>query len=496
MHKELHASCINAPFLSGALSKRSFINLLVLAGFIILGFLPITAIGQYDEYRYSHLFSAAECIEDWNFYKNKLEEIHPNLYLYTSQPEMRQFFDSISASIMVPMNSINFFNLITVTHSKIKDGHTHIFPDPATTEANDLHAAFFPIKVHWEDGRMYVVKVYSSDKQLSPGTEIQIINGVNAGFLYNLMMRRQIRDGYNSTYPAWLLEQYFAEYYSYHLGNPDAFILHTRKPDNTFETYTIKALSKDSIAYYKKSKYGELRGEGLFHTGITIAIDTSRHTALLTIKDFHNDILRTTYHQKFKDVITDCFSQIHATHVEHLILDLRNNQGGDIENGITLLSNLLDTSFKVVESYSVVDMKTYQIPMARLKSVSGSALGMHEPLPRTYTGKLYVLINGGSFSNSAIVCSALRRYNRCLFIGEETGGNPYVFAAGGNYINLPNTKTKVLVPNLQYKLRSSVPYSTTGLQPDYPIIPTLDDIQAGRDPVLLYTYHLIKETRR
>ena len=467
--------------------------MLALAGCIIFSFLPYTASSQYDEYRFNHLFSASACLEDWNFYKTKLEKEHPNLYLYTSQAEMRQFFDSVTAIITGPMNSINFFNLITLSHSKIKDGHTHIFPDPSTTKDNDLHASFFPIKVHWEEGRMYVVKMYSSDTQLVPGTEIQIINGVNAGLLYNLMMHRQIRDGYNKTYPAWILEQYFAEYYSYHLGNPDEFILHTRKSDNTSETNTIKALPKDSIAYYKKTKYGELRGDALFNTGITVEIDTSMHTAILTIKDFHDDILRTMYHQKFKDVISECFKQIQKHQVEHLILDLRNNQGGELKNGVTLLSNLLATPFKVLESYSKVDIKNYQIPMARLKPASGVALGVHIPFPENYTGKLYVLINGGSFSNSAIVCSALQRYNRCLFIGDETGGNPSVIAAGGKYINLPNTKTKVLVPNLQYELRSKSQYSVTGLLPDYPIKPTLDDILAGRDPVLLYAYQLIKE---
>ncbi len=495
MVEELTVSIKRVSFRVGVTFKYPLTFVLAVAVCTILSLAPNKASGQYDEYRYSHLFSAEECLEDWNFYKNKLEHEHPNLYLYTSQPEIRQFFDSISAAMTVPMNSINFFNLLTLVPPKIKDGHTHIFPDPSTTEDNDLHATFFPIKVHWEDGRMYVVKVYSSNDELTPGTEIQIINGVNAAFIYNLMMQRQIRDGYNKTYPAWILEQYFAEYYSYHLGNPSAFTLQTHKRDNTFETFTIKALPKDSIAYYKKTKYGELRGDALFNTGITVAIDTSIHTAILTIKDFHNDILRTTYHQKFKEAIEDCFSQIQKNQIEHLILDLRNNQGGDIENGVTLLSNLLDIPFKVIESYSEVDMKTYQIPMARLKPVSGPAMGMHEPLPVHYTGKLYVLTNGGSFSNSAIVCSALQRYNRCTFIGEETGGNPGIFSGGGKYINLPNTKTKVLVPNLQYELRSKFQYSATGLQPDYSIAPTLDDLLAGRDPVLIYAYHLIKEYR-
>lgn len=463
--------------------------------FMLLSCLPVNAQGQLAEYRYSKMFSVADCKEDLNYYRNKLETEHPDLYIYLSSLEFKQFFDSITGSITMPMNSINFYNLITLVLPKIKDGHTHIFPDPATTEDNDNLAPFFPVNIHWEDGHMYVVKVYSSDKRLTPGTEIQIINGVNASFLYDLMIRRQIRDGYNLTYPAWILERYFAEYYSYHIGNPDSFTLNTRRPDNTYETITINGLTKDSIAYYRKSLYNEPSGDELFNTGITLSVDTSLHAAVLTIKDFHNDHLHDTYRQNFKQVISALFTKINEQPIEHLILDLRNNQGGDIENGVMLLSYLLDTTFQAVQSYSKVDPKTYQIPMARLKPVTGPMMGPQEPQKNNFKGKLYVLTNGGSFSNSAIVCSALQAYHRCAFIGEETGGNPNVIAGGGKYTTLPKTRTQILVPNLQFEIRLKAQNPGTGIQPDHLVKPTLQDILAGRDPILNYTYQLIRENK-
>lgn len=452
--------------------------------------LPSISNGQ-DEYRLGHMLSKEDCLADWNYYRNKLEKEHPNLYQYTPQLEMNQFFDSISASITAPMNSVSFYNLITLVLPKIKDGHTHLFPDPDPFSDKDQTPSYFPFKVHWEEGRMFVTRNYSSASQPSAGIEIQLINGVNATFLYNLMMRRQIRDGYNTTYPAWILENYFADYYSYHIGNPAEFVLSCRKSDNTYADFTVKALPKDSIAYYKQMKYGELRGDGLFNTGITLTVDTTLHSGLLTIKDFHNDILKSVYNQKFKDVIQDCFSQIKEKQIEHLILDLRNNQGGDIENGVMLLSYLLNEPFEVVQSYSVVDMKTYQIPIARLKRTSGPGEGMHEPKEDNYKGKLYVLVNGGSFSNTAIVSSVLQTNNRCVFIGEETGGNPGVFAGGGKYVYLPNTNTKILIPNLQYQIRPTVMATGTGLIPDYEVAPILEDILARRDVALYLANQLI-----
>ena len=203
---------------------------------------------DFSEYRFTHTFPIEGCVADMNFYKAKLEKEHPNLYLYISQAEFNRIFDSLTASISFPQNSINFYNTITAILPVIKDGHTHIFPDPATTEDNDAHAVFFPFKVHWENDRMYVIKDYSNSG-IVPGSEIVVINDVTVQLLFNVMLRRQIRDGYNESYPRWILEKWFAEYYSYHFGNPRNFILYTINPEGQQEMHSVRGLSKDSIEY-------------------------------------------------------------------------------------------------------------------------------------------------------------------------------------------------------------------------------------------------------
>ena len=44
------------------------------------------------------------------------------------------------------------------------------------------------------------------------------------------------------------------------------------------------------------------------------------------------------------------------------------------------------------------------------------------PKPNNFKGKVYVLINGGSFSASSIISSNLKSTKRAIFVGEETGG--------------------------------------------------------------------------
>jgi C-terminal processing protease CtpA/Prc len=220
-------------------------------------------------------------------------------------------------------------------------------------------------------------------------------------------------------------------------------------------------------------------------------VDTALHAGTITIKDFDNENLRIVYNQEFDKVIPEFFSEVRNRHLEYLILDLRGNQGGDLKNGILLLSNLLDTTFQVVRSYESVDPTTCHIPEARLQPAKGPEAGYHEPVKKNFSGKLFVLINGGTYSASSIVCSVLQQADRCTFIGEETGGNPVVIAGEGKHIQLPNTKTDVLIPSLRYNIRSILFNSGRGITPDHLVVPSTEDILQHRDPAMELAYRLI-----
>ena len=444
------------------------------------------------EYRLDHLYTADQLREDLTIYKTRLELDHPNLYLYTPKSEINRLFDSLYASISAPDNSLNFYNMITRSLPAIKDGHTQIFPDPVTTEYENQNAPFLPLQVHWEGNRLFVVKEYSASPQIAPGTEILVLNGVNASYLHDLMMRRQIRDGFNTTYPEWIIDRYFTSYYSFHFGNPAYFNIQTVNVDRTFGEFNIKGQSRDSIAYYRQSIYGEPSGTAVYGTGLTISLDTALGAATIGIKDFHNDILRKDFDQRFDDYIPAFFKTIREKQIKNVVLDLRNNQGGDIENAVTLLSFLLDTPFDIVQSYESVDPTTWKIPEARLQPEKGPQTGKHEPQKNNFTGKLYVLINGGTFSASSMVCSALQAAKRCVFIGEETGGNPIVIAGNVKNITLPNTKTSVSIPTVRYNIRSILYNVGRGIMPDYLIVPTTSDLISKKDAAMEMAFKLIK----
>lgn len=178
---------------------------------------------------------------------------------------------------------------------------------------------------------------------------------------------------------------------------------------------------------------------------------------------------------------------------ESLIIDLRNNQGGNAENGIYLFSYLLNQKFEYVRALKKVigSTDTSQI----LKSISNTTFTKTgKPKENIYPGNLYVLTNGGSFSNSGIFCSRIKFYNRGKIIGEETGGNSTVLSGqfGGSTI-LRNTKIECYNSNYQIVITDEKNSNCRGVIPDYKISPTIADIISNNDVILNYTLALIKQ---
>src|SRR5205085_3327177 len=99
-----------------------------------------------------------------------------------------------------------------------------------------------------------------------------------------------------------------------------------------------------------------------------------------------------------------------------------------------------------------------------------------------YSGKLMVLINGGSFSASSLVASYLKDRNRALFIGEETGGAQEGCNAGITpYYKLPNTKIRIRMPAFRIIHDVCPKITGRGVMPDYMTDYSLDNILTRKD---------------
>lgn len=144
-----------------------------------------------------------------------------------------------------------------------------------------------------------------------------------------------------------------------------------------------------------------------------------------------------------------------------LIIDLRENGGGNSNN-----------SEQIAE---------YLIREPQKACVSGQTL---HPSADHYKGKLLVLIGTETFSAAESFALDLKESGHAIFIGSPTGGDtgnlPKVFTTQrGISFTLPVRKPAQLSPK-------GFPMEGKGIEPDYPVYPTVEDYLKNADTVLEY----------
>lgn len=435
---------------------------------IILHFLlyiscSIYCFAQQTEFDTTKKYPVEELKSDLNYLIQKFEKRHPNLYLYTPENEMTTLFDSIRNSINQPLTEREFYNLISILNSKIKDGHSMILPSIAATEYYNSNCSFLPFYFYITANSIRVTMNCSSNSLIKEGSAILSINGKPTEILLSELIKRSVRDGENNTYPFWILTNYFKEYYSFSYGHPASYQIKFIDAEKGEQTVSIDALKKDSIKYYKNLRYTFSESKSDIGKGILLYINDTISTAVLTIKSFDRQILKEKYGQQFSKTINKAFEQIKNKKAENLIVDLRNNQGGDFEPGRELLSYLVKEPIIYLEGSS------------QQRTIN--------PAKNAFQNKVYILINGGSFSNSGIVSSYLAISKRAVFYGEETAGNSTILSGEPIDIVLPKTGLYCQISTQSYHI-SKDKRDAHGVQPDFLIQPTIESIITGKDEIL------------
>jgi C-terminal processing protease CtpA/Prc len=184
------------------------------------------------------------------------------------------------------------------------------------------------------------------------------------------------------------------------------------------------------------------------------------------------------------------------------VLDLRDNGGGEDALGKLLFSYLVDQPFQYYDEltlkrdkYSFAKYAEEAPPRLKPSSIRARPdgqfdylkhpnLGLQQPSLPTFQGRVFILMNGGSFSTTAEFLTQAHSHQRATFIGEESGGGYFGNTSGNHMIlQLPNTKTRLVVPLLTYYENTLRPHAKDrGVFPDYPVQRTIDDYLKGRDP--------------
>ena len=216
----------------------------------------------------------------------------------------------------------------------------------------------------------------------------------------------------------------------------------------------------------------------------------------------------------------DTFRALHEKQAKVLILDLRGNGGGNDMYGAMLVSYLTDKSFRYFDHINVKTVDPSFKEHSTWSAAAGQRLragvepnpasgflvtpklhpGVAEQRPGKYpfTGKVFVLIDGGTFSTAADFCAVVHHLKRATFVGEETGGGYYGNNSGfGITLKLPKSGVRVGIPLYEYW--NAVPGydgKRRGTRPDFPVATTAADLIRGADRPLEVATKLAAEALR
>jgi hypothetical protein len=423
-------------------------------------------------------FTIEQLREDLLFLRHKMETKNVNLYLYTPKKTMDSVFDALYAGINRPMTATEFYFHITAMEPYVKDGHNYLLPSKALQKQYVEQALYFPVNFIEYAGKIYITQNFSENSNLETGDEIMTINGEKAMDVFNKLVAHQVRDGDNLLYPKYLSQTYFRSYYGFLYGFPPLYKLEIKKAGEEKKAVSINALPLAVIKQKRKLVANPRYDRTNFDTAISWQIHTAQSCALLQIRTWSNDILRSDYGERFKQSIDAFMEVLKAAEPQNLLIDLRGNQGGDGGNGIYLLRYLLNTPFKYF--YSV---KAYKNNM-QLKDAAPALTKTNYPMDYVFKGDVYVLTDGGSFSNSAIFASLIQFYKRGKIVGGETGGNGVVLSGGAGYFEAPNTGVNLLKITNQMITGNGEVNRQGSVKPDIVIQPGLPEILNNDDVVL------------
>lgn len=426
--------------------------------FILIGYISYLASGCSDNDKADqHLplhekFPVSSLKQDYQQLVRVVTKNHPGLYDFVNKSEydslMKLQYEKITDSLTLS----GFYNILSPLVTEIGCGHSSVhLPDWVW---KDSTVTLLPLDLFFQNNRGYIIKNYNSNKVLKIGTEILSINGKDIPSLLQQIEKCISTDGNNESSKREVLNQFFNQLLARYNDFP-------RKYEISFRVSEKDSIERICISSMRAQLYFDAQPK--LDSLLQFEIDSARNTAIITIKSFgfYDKI------KEFKTFVDSVFNQIQYAKIDNVILDLRNNSGGD--------------------PFCAAYLMTYLIkkPVVYFSETYPTYTELAKPLPVSinhFSGKLYTLINGICFSTTGHLCALLKYHQVGEFIGTETGGT-YTCNDDSQTFRLINTGILVRVARSTFTVAVQGIPRFKGIIPDYVIEQTVQDMLTSKDHV-------------
>jgi hypothetical protein len=448
-----------------------------------------------DELGFSKLIEPDKLKEDLDFLFKTIEEVHPNMYAYTSKEEFSPIREKLYSQIDRTMTRLEFYKLTAPVVAAIRNSHTVLRPFVEEYKRYlEGGGKVFPLELRSDGSKVILSENYSATLLPVDG-EVLAINARLVREIFASFSRLFSAESRNinsrlitemTVLLRWLL---VLEY-----GPLESWDLKIRSSDGNVNGYTIKSVAAT-----------ELGGQ---ESKATLTPNSYQHlpeynTSLLEIKSFGGwggDL------EEFKAFLSDSFQRIRQQKVANLIIDIRDNKGGGDNLVHSLMEYLTAKPYRLYEkteikisaqSRAVIEHIRRQVPDKFANKEEGDIVTLEMLLrtppanPIRFTGRVFVLIGSQTWSASTVFASAVKYFHVGTLVGEETPDPPTLYGSS-IMLKMPSSQLQFAVASKLLVCAGGKP-DGRGVLPDHEVKQKLQDTRNGIDTALQFTLDLIEE---
>ncbi len=378
----------------------------------------------------------------YNFvYVDKLKELDwDRLYLETI-PKVR-----------ATTSTLEYYRVLAELCARLQDGHTNVYPGP---ELRKLMMARPMFSTHFVEGKVLVREVFDpalAAKGVQPGVEVAAVNG-EPSVAY---AQRELVPVISASTP----QDMERRAYGFHfLAGAQKDVLRVG-----FRTAAGKAFELETprvdIETFIKAAYGREPFELRMLPG---------NVAYVALNSFGDDRAADAYVAAFERIAK----------ASALVIDVRNNGGGNSHVGYRVLATLVDKPFATSAWSTRQYLPSYRAWNKPMPDFAQQAGNWEPDGKRHFTGPVAVLTSGATYSAAEDFAVAFDAMKRGLIVGEATGGStgqPLLVSLPGGGSARICTKADTYPDGTRWVGK--------GIRPAVAVKPTLADLRRGRDTVL------------
>ncbi len=441
------------------------------------------ALGAAQVHAADSALTAAQAKTDAAILVKTLRALHPALDKYRSAAEVEAAFARFTARAEQARSAAAMYLAATELAAAIRCGHTwtNVLNQEGAIqqrllETNDK----LPLTMTLVEGRWRVLA--SATAAITAGDEIVSIDGRSSAAVVTAMLPYLRADGSSDGKRLRQLGHDRPDYSMMDIVWPllvppaqNVYHLGVRAADGATRTIAVAATTLAARA-------ASLKAQGVTAIDESWRLRIDGDLAVLTLPTFA--LYRSSF--DWRAFLADSFATLQQREIRRLVIDIRDNEGGDGAIGGELLSWLVKAPLTFVSDQSVTSYERVPYQLARYlntwdfgffdrtgqvdRIVDGPQAGRFRfrpnaakvqtitPRANGYRGSTWLLVGAENSSATFSLAQLAQRSGAAILVGQPTGGNQRGLNGGQlAWVNLPHSGVAVDIPLLASSYEATTP---------------------------------------